>query len=442
MESTLDLNAVWEQSSFDAEALEQIKTLAFEDSKSIDQLRALVNAVRSRNANPSGGDALKLGAAALLLGEPAESAALLESAEPSALQAMLLGQSYLELRRFLEAADQFDKARKAGANAMESDLHRAHALVLEGQHDEARRLLDQHKAASVESSAWHFVAGRLAHAEGRLDEAFEHLDKSVAIDPRNAQAAFHLAYLSDLHGDDETAARWYEACAQLPVTYADALINLSVMHEDVGDYEAAAQCLRRVLAVNPTHPRANLYLKDVVASSDMYIDEQRQKVQEKRSAVLDTPVTDFELSVRSRNCLKKMNINTLGDLLRITEAELLSYKNFGETSLREIKAMLAQKGLTLGQNAQPGAPAFVPPPDDEDMEAEPAPDMKAQPVAALELSVRSRKCLQMLGIETVGDLTMRSETELLESRNFGQTSLLEIKKCLGDLGLSLRSTEV
>ena len=43
-----------------------------------------------------------------------------------------------------------------------------------------------------------------------------------------------------------------------------------------------------------------------------------------------------------------MNIRTLGDLLNITEAELLSYKNFGETSLREIKAILETKNLRLG----------------------------------------------------------------------------------------------
>src|SRR5438034_8316315 len=52
---------------------------------------------------------------------------------------------------------------------------------------------------------------------------------------------------------------------------------------------------------------------------------------------LEIPVTDFELSVRSRNCLRKMNIRTLGDLTRTTEAALLASKNFGETSLSEIK---------------------------------------------------------------------------------------------------------
>ena len=57
----------------------------------------------------------------------------------------------------------------------------------------------------------------------------------------------------------------------------------------------------------------------------------------KRSAVMDIPVTDFELSVRARNCLKKMNIRTLGDLVRTTEQQLLAYKNFGETSLKELQ---------------------------------------------------------------------------------------------------------
>jgi DNA-directed RNA polymerase subunit alpha len=50
-----------------------------------------------------------------------------------------------------------------------------------------------------------------------------------------------------------------------------------------------------------------------------------------------------------------MNIKSLGDLLKTTEQELLAYKNFGETSLNEIKALLAQKGLRLGQAAGDGA---------------------------------------------------------------------------------------
>jgi uncharacterized protein (TIGR02996 family) len=65
--------------------------------------------------------------------------------------------------------------------------------------------------------------------------------------------------------------------------------------------------------------------------------------------VLGIPVTDLDLSFRSRNLLKRMQIRTVGDLTRITEDELFSGSCFGETSLREIKQLLAIMGLRLGQ---------------------------------------------------------------------------------------------
>jgi DNA-directed RNA polymerase subunit alpha len=94
-------------------------------------------------------------------------------------------------------------------------------------------------------------------------------------------------------------------------------------------------------------------MKDVESARSMYYDDDDRRG-DRKNVVLEIPITDFELSVRSRNCLKKMNLKTLGDLLRTSEQELLSYKNFGETSLNEIKALLAQKGLRLGQAAEDG----------------------------------------------------------------------------------------
>jgi len=60
----------------------------------------------------------------------------------------------------------------------------------------------------------------------------------------------------------------------------------------------------------------------------------------------------------------------------------------------------------------------------------------AQPVAILDPSVRAANCLQAEGIRTVGQLVARTETDMLKVRNFGKTSLREIKKKLGDMGLS------
>jgi DNA-directed RNA polymerase subunit alpha len=175
----------------------------------------------------------------------------------------------------------------------------------------------------------------------------------------------------------------------------------------------------------------------------MYYDEDDNPRGDRRNAVMDIPITDFELSVRSRNCLKKMNIRTVGDLLRTGEQELLSYKNFGETSLSEIKALLAQKGLRLGQTLDsdnktaPGAATARRPAAAGNVPSE----ILNKTVADLELSVRSRKALQRLNINMVGELVSRTEDELLGCKNFGQTSLNEIKQQLATFGVSLRKLE-
>ena len=70
---------------------------------------------------------------------------------------------------------------------------------------------------------------------------------------------------------------------------------------------------------------------------------------------------------------------------------------------------------------------------------EPADDYKS--VADLELSVRSRKALQRLNINSVGELASRTEDELLGCKNFGHTSLNEIKQILATFGVSLRKLD-
>jgi len=64
-------------------------------------------------------------------------------------------------------------------------------------------------------------------------------------------------------------------------------------------------------------------------------------------SLLNKSVDDLQLSVRSRKCLQKLNLRTLGELTRTTDAELLGCKNFGVTSLNEIKRVLGNLGLSL-----------------------------------------------------------------------------------------------
>lgn len=71
---------------------------------------------------------------------------------------------------------------------------------------------------------------------------------------------------------------------------------------------------------------------------------------------LDKSVEELELSVRSYNCLKNADIQTIRELVQKTEAEMLRTKNFGRKSLNEIKEILEQMGLGLGMRFEPLAP--------------------------------------------------------------------------------------
>jgi DNA-directed RNA polymerase subunit alpha len=74
----------------------------------------------------------------------------------------------------------------------------------------------------------------------------------------------------------------------------------------------------------------------------------QQSETDKLNEYLWRSVDELELSVRSANCLQNANIHYIGDLVQRTEAEMLKTKNFGRKSLKEIKEILAQMGLSLG----------------------------------------------------------------------------------------------
>ncbi len=250
---------------------------------------------------------------------------------------------------------------------------------------------------------------------------------------------FRLAYTLDLLGEENEAVALYTEITSAKKPHINALVNLAVILEDRGELGRAERLLRQVIESEPNHAHARLFLKDVLASKDMEV-ETEQSTLTGVNVILDTPVTDFELSVRARNCLKKMQIRTLGDLLRITEAELLSYKNFGEQSLVEIKSMLAQKGLRLGQGLEGAAGRGGAVRKDvlDELKASVPEAILNKPISALDLSVRARKALQLLNISSLGELASRTEAELMGVKNFGATSLHEIRERLAQHGLSLR----
>ncbi|MEX2113268.1 MAG: DNA-directed RNA polymerase subunit alpha C-terminal domain-containing protein, partial [Pirellulales bacterium] len=73
---------------------------------------------------------------------------------------------------------------------------------------------------------------------------------------------------------------------------------------------------------------------------------------------LNMTLADLKLSVRASNCLESENINTVRDLVRRNEDQLLEVRNFGETTLHEVREKLNELGLRLGMRVPP-APASV-----------------------------------------------------------------------------------
>jgi DNA-directed RNA polymerase subunit alpha len=96
------------------------------------------------------------------------------------------------------------------------------------------------------------------------------------------------------------------------------------------------------------------------------VPEQTEEISEhgldKINEVLNRSVEELELSVRSYNCLKNANIQTIGELVQKTEAEMLRTKNFGRKSLNEIKEILANMGLALGMRIDQHGRLVAPPP--------------------------------------------------------------------------------
>lgn len=409
----------------------QLRDAALTNEANTRQLEQLVEELDGKK------NAAKKGIALWILGRTQQALETLEHGHPGdEMASIFLGRALLDLDKAKQAKVKFREGLAKHADSQPIAYGLVNAMLRLGELDEAHEVLNKAEkrfGAGAEST---FLRGFHAELSGDYDQAKSLYEKALQQDKNHAETLFRLARWHQTWGNDDEALDLYEQLRHNQPTYAHALLNLGNLYEDMQRYDQAVECYREVLNSIPNHPRALMFLSDAQASRTMFYDEDGERRADRQSAVLKIPVTDFELSVRSRNCLNKMNIKTLGDLIQMTEQELLAHKNFGETSLMEVKQMLAQKGLRLGQGkieggALPAAPKPV----------EVSPEVLNQHIDGLDLSVRSRKCMERLGITTIGALINRTEAELLSAKNFGQTSLNEIKQRLEERGLRLKDTQ-
>lgn len=160
----------------------------------------------------------------------------------------------------------------------------------------------------------------------------------------------------------ERSEKYIEVIGTIPI---DALfspvqkVKFSVENTRVGqrtDYDklileiwtngsiAPEDALAEAAKIAKDHLAIFINFDEDAALDDDKIDEEEARVK----VLLETPVEELELSVRSSNCLRNANIRTIGDLTKKTEDEIAKTRNFGKKSLLEIKEKLQERGISLG----------------------------------------------------------------------------------------------
>ncbi len=419
--------------TLDLEALFYLDTLTCGREDWKEEIEALIPSLSSKSDSDA-----RAAAAWKALGEWPKAVAAAEKIPNHPVGALILGLDQEQHGNNEEALKYFQRAAQAAPTVAPFALKPIDSLRRLGRLDEALAMAENQQKQFSDKAELDFFLGRVLEDSGQYQKALDHYCRSIDINPNFADCLFRAAYLADLRGLDSLAKEFYSRIGpESNRVYVNACLNLALIYEDEEEYEKAVTCCRRALKIAPTNRRAKLYLSNAEAAANMYYSPEETKQSERMEAILRVPVSDFELSVRSRNCLSSMNILCLGDLIKRTEAEMLAYKNFGETSLREIKEMLAAKGLRLGMMREDAATRQVM----ERRQRNASSEILGKPIDELELGVRSRKCMETMGIATIGELVSKSEAELAGARNFGRVSLTEIKKKLAEMGLSFKESE-
>jgi DNA-directed RNA polymerase subunit alpha len=395
-----------------------------------------------KSKSDTGEEGRRKGLAHWVLSDYATAVALLAPHQGDDVADYTRAKSLMALGRPAEALPLFqrlsksypDVARPRGA-AYEAELEAA--LLKDRKTDVAalvQKLLAQAPGDFASSAEGRYLQGRRAEFLGDDEAALEHYLAARDLDPTLRGNLFRAAYLAERGGLDSVALECYSLAVQLKIADRPMMINYGVLLEDHNRDQEAAAVYDMVAQCDPTDEFVRRFLADARSAMNMYYDEDLERKEDKLNQILRIPITDFELSVRARNCLSKMQIHTLGDLVCRTEQELLSYKNFGETSLNEIKEILRTKGLRLGMPREEAVASI------ESRARRPAgedTDVRNRSITELQLSIRARRTVESLGCLTLGDVVKHSADELLGMPNFGNTSLQELRSKLAEHGLKL-----
>jgi len=432
-----DPREVLSQDEIPTAALMELRRLAhcsMEERSLLEQAIADFGSIAKKLSSENKAEVRK-GTCLWVLGKVEDAFRVLEPARQSKERAYILGLSYLDLGRVQDAVKQLHEAVDADSGDENLKLALLEARIRAGAAEEAEKMIGQLEKKLGRSAEYHYLRGLQSDYQGYFDDAQEAYERALEIEPGYAKAIFRMAHMLDLRGEDARALELYEQLRKLRPCHVHTMINLGTLYEDRGEYERAAECYRAVLENYPNHARAKLYLRDAVSSSSMFYDEDAARREAKVQQILSQPVAEISCSPRVRAALQRMNVTTLGDLAQKSEEDLLGLPNFGRTSLRELKELLAARGLSLSSGGGGAGPTPVAVPAVAGASSE---ETLKRNLSEFEWSGRIRKLIEKLSLVTVGDLAALSETDLLKNKNLGMTSIKEIQRKLSELGLAMR----
>ncbi len=165
-------------------------------------------------------------------------------------------------------------------------------------------------------------------------------------------------------------------------------------------------------------------------------------------------VAELDLSIRSSNCLRHAGVHLVSELIKLPSWTLLDIRNFGVTSLEDVRERLNEFGLVLADHPNAASintsAEFVATNESNENSGSTATQFDFEAafstfgtiptyVTELDLSIRSSNCLRHAGVHLVSELIKLPFWTLLDIRNFGVTSLEDVRERLNEFGLVLAS---
>ena len=217
----------------------------------------------------------------------------------------------------------------------------------------------------------HHNLGLVYSQQADDDRAAAHFLKAIDLDPKSAKSYNNLALVYDRKGDREAAILNFKKAVEIDEGFAAAYNNLGTVYFKTQRYDQAEEVFNKAVSLDPLFASAhnnlgNIHLQrgdydkliievwtdgsilpeDAVADAakiikdylvhfinfnEEYEDEENEDNEEleRLQTVLETPVEELELSVRSSNCLRNITVKTIGDLAELSEDQISKTKNFG-----------------------------------------------------------------------------------------------------------------